>query len=230
MSETILIVEDELKIARLLQLELEYEGYRTQIAHTGMDGLLAFRDGQVDLVLLDVNLPEMSGFEVLKRIRTTDDLTPVLMLTAKSTVKDKVEGLDLGANDYITKPFEMEEVFARIRSALRRASLEKQQGVRVGTILLDEVRHEVKVHDQSVQLTPREFELLAFFVKNPEQVLTREQILDAVWGYDYYGDTNVVDVYIRYVRKKIETSEFRYIQTVRGVGYMLKESSHETES
>lgn len=229
MSERILIVEDELKIARLLQLELEYEGYRTKLAHTGMDGLLAFRDEQFDLVLLDVMLPEMTGFEVLKRIRATDEWTPVLLVTAKSSVKDKVEGLDLGATDYITKPFEMEEVFARIRSALRRASSNKEQGVQIGGLVVDEARHEVKVEGQVVQLTPREFELLAYFVKNPNIVLTREQILDAVWGYDYYGDTNVVDVYVRYVRKKIEMENHTYIQTVRGVGYVLKESTHEAK-
>ncbi|WP_342528444.1 response regulator transcription factor [Chryseomicrobium sp. FSL W7-1435] len=227
MAETILIVEDELKIARVLQLELEYEGYKTKLAHTGMDGLLLFRDGGIDLVILDVMLPEMNGFEVLKRIRATDEQIPVILVTAKSTVKDKVEGLDLGANDYITKPFEMEEVFARIRSALRRANSEKIEGIHVGGIIVDEARHEVKVDQHSVQLTPREFELLAYFMKNPLQVLTREQILDAVWGYDYYGDTNVVDVYVRYIRKKIDTPERTFIQTVRGVGYLLKETRHE---
>lgn len=228
MSETILIVEDEVKIARLLQLELEYEGYRTVIANSGMDGLLAFREKDVDLVLLDVMLPEMNGFEVLKRIRATDDATPVLMLTAKGTVKDKVDGLDLGANDYITKPFEMEEVFARICSALRR-KVGKQTGVQLGSLILDEGKHEILRNGEMISLTPREFELLAYFIKNPEQVLTREQILDRVWGYDYYGDTNVVDVYVRYVRKKLETPGKSYLQTVRGVGYMLKETSDEAQ-
>lgn len=229
MSELILIIEDEVKIARLLQLELEYEGYRTKTVHNGMDGLLAFRDGEFDLVLLDVMLPELNGLDVLKRIRTTDQHTPVLLLTAKGAVKDKVEGLDLGANDYITKPFEMEEVFARIRSALRRSQGEKSQGTQVGGVLLDEIRHEVKRDGEIIQLTKREFELLAYFMKNPHQVLTREQILDTVWGYDYYGDTNVVDVYVRYVRKKLETPERSYIQTVRGVGYLLKETHHEAK-
>lgn len=226
MTETILIVEDEVKIARLLQLELEYEGYHTVIAHTGMDGLISFREKEIDLVLLDVMLPEMNGFEVLKRIRATDEHTPVLMLTAKGTVKDKVEGLDLGANDYITKPFEMEEVFARIRSALRRTA-NKQTGMQKGSLVLDETKHEVMRDEELIPLTPREFELLAYFMKNPEQVLTREQILDRVWGFDYYGDTNVVDVYVRYVRKKLETPGKSYLQTIRGVGYMLKETKDE---
>ncbi|MFC4355186.1 response regulator transcription factor [Chryseomicrobium palamuruense] len=226
MTETILIVEDEVKIARLLQLELEYEGYYTVIAHTGMDGLISFREKEIDLVLLDVMLPEMNGFEVLKRIRATDEHTPVLMLTAKGTVKDKVEGLDLGANDYITKPFEMEEVFARIRSALRRTA-NKQTGMHKGSLMLDETKHEVMRDGELIPFTPREFELLAYFMKNPEQVLTREQILDRVWGFDYYGDTNVVDVYVRYVRKKLETPGKSYLQTIRGVGYMLKETKDE---
>lgn len=224
MSEKILIVEDEVKIARLLQLELEFEGYRTRVAYTGMDGLLAFREDQIDLILLDVMLPEMDGFEVLRRIRATNEVTPVIMLTAKGTVKDKVEGLDLGANDYITKPFEIEEVFARIRSALRRVS-EKQKGTHVADLVLDETRHEVKRSGEVIAFTPREFELLHYFMKNPNHVLSREQILDAVWGYDYYGDTNVVDVYVRYLRKKLDTNEKTYIQTVRGVGYTLKETS-----
>lgn len=224
MSEKILIVEDEVKIARLLQLELEFEGYRTRVAYTGMDGLLAFREDQIDLILLDVMLPEMDGFEVLRRIRATNEVTPVIMLTAKGTVKDKVEGLDLGANDYITKPFEIEEVFARIRSALRRVS-EKQKGTHVADLVLDEVRHEVKRSGEVIAFTPREFELLHYFMKNPNHVLSREQILDAVWGYDYYGDTNVVDVYVRYLRKKLDINEKTYIQTVRGVGYTLKETS-----
>lgn len=224
MSEKILIVEDEVKIARLLQLELEFEGYRTRVAYTGMDGLLAFREDQIDLILLDVMLPEMDGFEVLRRIRATNEVTPVIMLTAKGTVKDKVEGLDLGANDYITKPFEIEEVFARIRSALRRVS-EKQKGTHVADLVLDETRHEVKRSGEVIAFTPREFELLHYFMKNPNHVLSREQILDAVWGYDYYGDTNVVDVYVRYLRKKLDTNETTYIQTVRGVGYTLKETS-----
>lgn len=227
MTETILIVEDEVKIARLLQLELEYEGYKTVLTHTGMDGLLAFRENDIDLVLLDVMLPELNGLDVLKRIRATDEHTPVLMLTAKGTVKDKVEGLDLGANDYITKPFEMEEVFARIRSALRRV-VPHTTSVQKGSLVLDESKHEVMREGELISLTPREFELLAYFIKNPEQVLTREQILDRVWGYDYYGDTNVVDVYVRYVRKKLETPGKTYLQTVRGVGYMLKETTDET--
>ncbi|WP_397536912.1 response regulator transcription factor [Rummeliibacillus pycnus] len=239
MAERILIIEDEEKIARVLQLELEFEGYETGIAYTGSDGLILYREQQWDLILLDVMMPVMSGIEVLKRIRATEFSTPVLMLTAKDELEDKVSGLDLGANDYITKPFEIEELLARIRVALR---LHKKNQEKVTNdeeknpffhkyagLSMHEKTREVMKDGLSIDLTPREFELLLYLLKHPKQVLTREQILDRVWGYDYYGDTNVVDVYIRYVRKKIDKgSNNPLIQTVRGVGYVLKEQTHET--
>ncbi|HWI49475.1 MAG TPA: response regulator transcription factor [Rummeliibacillus sp.] len=238
MVERILIIEDEEKIARVLQLELEFEGYETGIAYTGSDGLILYREQQWDLILLDIMMPVMSGIEVLKRIRATEFSTPVLMLTAKDELEDKVSGLDLGANDYITKPFEIEELLARIRVALR--FQKKNQEVSANAKEKDTFFHEyagLSMHEKTrevikdgvaIDLTPREFELLLYLLKHPKQVLTREQILDRVWGYDYYGDTNVVDVYIRYVRQKIDKgSNNPLIQTVRGVGYVLKEQSHE---
>ncbi|WP_146550294.1 response regulator transcription factor [Rummeliibacillus suwonensis] len=236
--ERILIIEDEEKIARVLQLELEFEGYETGIAYTGSDGLILYREQQWDLILLDIMLPVMSGIDVLKRIRATEYSTPIIMLTAKDELEDKVTGLDLGANDYITKPFEIEELLARIRVALRfqkknqaPSSIPPKKDPflhEYGGLSMHEKTREVIKNGVSIDLTPREFELLLYLIKHPKQVLTREQILDRVWGYDYYGDTNVVDVYIRYVRQKIDKgSNHPLIQTVRGVGYVLKEKNYE---
>ncbi|WP_421101825.1 response regulator transcription factor [Sporosarcina psychrophila] len=230
MKEQILIIEDEENIARVLQLELEFEGYETGIAHTGPDGLIKYREQQWDLVLLDLMLPGLNGLDVLRRIRATEADTPVILLTAKSDVEDKVAGLDLGANDYVTKPFEIDELLARIRSALRFskpvASVETKDEhlFEFAGLSLHEQTRDVTRNGRSIELTPREYDLLLHLLKHPNQVLSREQLLDAVWGFDYYGDTNVVDVYIRYVRKKIEQGEkSTLIQTIRGVGYVLKE-------
>ncbi|MGG4093889.1 response regulator transcription factor [Paenibacillus sp. FSL W8-0187] len=231
MSGKILIVEDEAKISRLLEIELESEGYQVTKADNGLDALEAYRSQDVDLILLDVMLPGLSGIELLRRIRAHDSHTAVLLLTAKSSVEDKVSGLDLGANDYITKPFQIEELLARIRAALRLQGKQEPEEQVAGEWLtaadlkLNEGTREVIRDGRRIDLTPREFDLLVYLLKNKRQVLNREQILAAVWGYDYYGDTNVVDVYIRYVRKKIDhdsTSEL--IHTVRGVGYVLKET------
>lgn len=230
MTSRILIIEDEESIARVLQLELQFEGYEAEMAHTGTEGLLKYREQQWDLVLLDVMLPGMSGLDVLKRIRATEQQTSVLLLTAKSDVEDKVKGLDLGANDYITKPFEIEELLARIRTALRfsQRSTENVSQTVYEKLSIDEQTRDVLYYGKYVYLTPREYELLLYLLKHPKQVLTREQILEAVWGYDYYGDTNVVDVYIRYVRQKLEAANNTpIIQTVRGVGYVLKGQGHE---
>ncbi|MEX3747980.1 MULTISPECIES: response regulator transcription factor [Lysinibacillus] len=231
MTKRILIIEDEENIARVLQLELQFEGYKADTVHTGTDGLLKYREQQWDLILLDVMLPEMSGIDVLKRIRATESQTPVIMLTAKSEVEDKVKGLDLGANDYVTKPFDIEELLARIRNALRFSQRSNHQQVQptFDQLSINEQTREVVYYGEGVQLTPREYDLLLYLLKHPKQVLSREQILEAVWGYDYYGDTNVVDVYIRYVRQKLEAAnDTPIIQTVRGVGYVLKEHKHET--
>lgn len=224
LAHSILIIEDEPQIARVLQLELEFEGYQTKIAHTGTEGLIAFREGKWDIVLLDIMLPEMNGLEVLKRIRK-DSLTPVILLTAKNDVKDKVEGLDLGANDYVTKPFEFEELLARIRAALRfhNQSSSNKNIYQFSDLSLNVDTREVKRGEREIELTTREFDLLLHFLKHPNTVQSREQLLNAVWGYDYYGDTNVVDVYIGYLRNKIDSNSEPLIHTVRGVGYVLKE-------
>lgn len=232
MKENILIIEDEESIARVLELELEFEGYEVDIAHTGTDGLIKVRERSWDLILLDLMLPGIHGLDVLKRLRATEDDTPVILLTAKSEVEDKVKGLDLGANDYVTKPFEIEELLARIRSTLRVTSKKQEEtdeSLHVFSGLsMHEMSREVLRDGEVINLTPREYDLLLHLLKHPNQVLTREQLLDAVWGFDYFGDTNVVDVYIRYVRKKIDNgSKSSLIQTVRGVGYVLKETDNE---
>jgi two-component system, OmpR family, response regulator len=226
----ILVVEDEEKIARVLELELTYEGYEVKKALDGLVGFQLFQQGEWDLILLDVMLPGISGIELLRRIRSNDSNTPVIMLTAKDSVEDKVSGLDLGANDYVTKPFQIEELLARIRASLRLhrkpvAEEVNQDWLTVGDLKLSEVTHEVMRGDTLIELTPREFDLLAYLMRNSRQVLNREQLLNGVWGYDYYGDTNVVDVYIRYLRNKIDKPHGTpYIHTVRGIGYVLKES------
>lgn len=201
----ILIVEDEEKIARVLQLELEYEGYNVTIKYNGTEGLNAAAEGRYSLVLLDVMLPGLSGLEVLRRLRKTDQQTPVILLTARDSIPDKVTGLDIGANDYVTKPFEIEELLARIRVALRQNGTKTED---IDTFLtyddlrVNEKTREVRRGDKEVELTPREFDLLVYMLKHPQQVLTREQILNSVWGFDYIGDTNVVDVYHQIHQKK----------------------------
>ncbi len=229
-TNSILVVEDEEKILRLLEIELEYEGYEVGKAMDGLQAFEKYRSQKWDLILLDVMLPSISGIELLRRIRAHDVNTPVILLTAKSSVEDKVSGLDLGANDYITKPFQIEELLARIRAALRvKPSLKQQQeelstALQLADLSLDEKTREVKRGNESIELTPREFDLLVYLLKNKRQVLNRVQIIEAVWGYDYYGDTNVVDVYIRYIRKKIDLENHEpLIHTVRGVGYVLRE-------
>ena len=236
MKEQILIIEDEENIARVLQLELEFEGYSVEIAYTGTDGLIKYRENPWDLVLLDLMLPGLNGLDVLRRIRATEAKTPVILLTAKSGLEDKVKGLDLGANDYVTKPFEIEELLARVRSAIRfnkssASAPDQVDNIHVHvfhSITLNEQTREITNDGEQVNLTPREYDLLLYLIKHPNQVLSREQLLDAVWGFDYYGDTNIVDVYIRYVRKKLEEKNCSsFIQTVRGVGYVLKELKNE---
>ncbi|MFC4025349.1 response regulator transcription factor [Oceanobacillus longus] len=227
MSETkILIVEDEPKISRVLQLELEYENYETEIAANGKDAIRLIEEKVWDLVLLDIMIPELSGLEVLRRIRKTDDRTPIILLTARDEVHDKVSGLDLGANDYITKPFQIEELLARIRVHLRKPVTKQvtEDVLAVGDLTVDLNGHEVKRNGRTIELTPREFDLLVCLLKNKNIVLTRDKLIEQVWGFDYFGDTNVVDVYIRYLRKKVDKDfDEAYIQTVRGVGYTIKD-------
>ncbi|WP_078382418.1 response regulator transcription factor [Sutcliffiella halmapala] len=219
----ILIIEDEKKIARILQLELEHEGYETDAAFTGLTGLEKFSAGNWDLVLLDVMLPELSGLEVLRRIRATGSHTPVILLTARNSIPDKVSGLDLGANDYMTKPFEIEELLARVRACIRTAQsrLEQDDLLTIQDLTVNEKTREIKRNEENIELTPKEFELFVFFIQNKNQALNREQILTNVWGFDYYGDTNIVDVYVRHLRKKLSIADS--LQTIRGVGYRLKE-------
>lgn len=229
-KRSILVVEDEEKIARVLQLELEFEGYIVEKAFDGNEALEKFRSQKWDLILLDVMLPGMSGIELLRKIRINDPLTPVILLTARGSVADKVSGLDLGANDYVTKPFEMEELLARIRANLRLSLIKDENGesdwIKIGDLKVNEKSREVIRGNHTIELTPREFDLLLYLMKNRGQVLHREQILDAVWGYNFYGDTNVVDVYIRYLRRKIDADQQSpVIHTVRGVGYMVKEAT-----
>src|SRR5699024_2392471 len=221
----ILIVEDEEKLSRVLQLELQYENYNTAIADNGTDALIKILDETWDLVLLDIMIPELSGLEVLRRVRREGNQVPIILLTARDMVHDKVSGLDLGANDYVTKPFQIEELLARIRTQLRsRPQAEERQQLIVGDLKVDQLSHEVKRDNKIVELTPREFELLVYLLENKNIVLTREQILENVWGYDYFGDTNVVDVYIRYLRQKLDKGyDIAYIQTIRGVGYTIKD-------
>ncbi|SDH73287.1 DNA-binding response regulator, OmpR family, contains REC and winged-helix (wHTH) domain [Alteribacillus persepolensis] len=227
-EHTILVIEDEEKLARVLTLELEYEGYAVQAAYNGKDGLEEALTGSYDLLLLDVMLPEMSGMEILRRFRRRHQHTPVIMLTAKDEVSDKVSGLDLGANDYVTKPFETEELLARIRAQLRTNTANTAHSAKVEVLTIDTLTVHVNTRDiiredRHIEVTPREFDLLVYFLRNKNQVLTRDQLLESVWGFDYAGDTNVVDVYIRYLRKKIDTGfSTPLIHTVRGVGYQMK--------
>ena len=223
----ILIVEDEKKISRVLQLELQYENYETEIADNGKDALKLIEENKFDLVLLDIMIPELSGLEVLRRVRRTDKATPIILLTARDEVYDKVSGLDLGADDYVTKPFQIEELLARIRVHLRKPKQQKtikEEILSIGDLSVNISTREVKRADNNIELTPREFDLLVCLLKNANIVLSRDQLIEQVWGYAYYGDTNVVDVYIRYLRQKIDKGyEQTYIQTVRGVGYTIKE-------
>ena len=226
MAEHILIVEDEEKLARFMELELQHEGYAADKAFDGRTGLELAQQGDYDLILLDVMLPGMSGLELLRRLRRVKQ-TPVIMVTARDQVMDKVTGLDMGADDYITKPFEIEELLARIRAALRKrgGSLPAPQAIACGQLRLDPARHEVFHGETPVLLTQREFALLQTLMENRGIVLSREQLLEKVWGYDYIGETNVVDVYIRYLRAKIDdVFGEKHIHTVRGVGYVLRDA------
>ncbi|MEW9701017.1 response regulator transcription factor [Paenibacillus sp. SI8] len=224
----ILLIEDEERIARVLQLELEHEGYKVHMATDGRTGLhAALTEPDWELVLLDIMLPEMSGLEVLRRIRQVHASLPIILLTARDAVPDRVSGLDQGANDYITKPFAIEELLARIRSLLRQKSLHEQPTapnvMKVDELTMDLKSRAVVRGGKPIELTPTEFDLLRFLIQHQDEVMSREQIISEVWGYDFVGDTNVVDVYIRYLRQKVDKSfPSKLIQTIRGIGYMLK--------
>lgn len=223
----ILIVEDEEKISRFLELELQHEGYQAAKAADGRAGLDMALSGDYDLMVLDIMLPELNGLEVLRRLRKTSQL-PVIMLTARDAVMDKVSGLDMGANDYITKPFAIEELLARIR-ALLRASVSLSPATKGAVLTCGALRMQVDAHsvsyaDTPVELTNKEFSLLQILLENKDIVLSRDVLLDRIWGYSYIGETNVVDVYIRYLRQKIDDAfHVKLIHTIRGIGYTIKE-------
>lgn len=222
----ILIVEDENKIARFLELELKHEGYEVLVAGDGRLGLEKALKENVDMVILDIMLPGLSGIEVCRRIRLESQM-PIIMLTAKDDVTDKVAGLDMGADDYMTKPFAIEELLARIRVALNRKKQSKETKVemlQIGELKLNLSSHSAFYGEEELTLTKKEYELLEYMMRNKNIALTREQLLNNVWDYEYFGDTNVVDVYIRYIRQKIDDKYgIRLISTVRGVGYIIKD-------
>lgn len=222
----ILIVEDEKQLARLIELELKFETYDVAVAHDGETALSMAEDPELDLILLDIMIPKINGIDVCKKIRHFSDI-PIILLTAKSDTSDKVVGLDSGADDYITKPFEMTEVLARIRTAMRRNQSTrsvKRQTLSIKGVQIDKNQHAVHIDSDDINLTKKEFDLLVYLAENRNIALSREQILEHVWGYDYFGDTNVVDVYIRYLRSKIDNIyDIPLIETIRGVGYMIRE-------
>ena len=220
----ILVVEDEAKLAQFIELELKYEGYQVSVASDGFAGLTAARESEPDLVILDWMLPGVTGLELCRRLRTTGNMVPVILLTAKDDVKSRVAGLDAGADDYVVKPFNIEELLARVRAHLRRTQEEDPDLLQFGDLSLNRRTREILRGDRSIELTAKEFDLLEYLLSHPRQVLTRDQILENVWGYDFMGDSNIIEVYVRYLRLKLEAnSEKRLIQTVRGVGYVLRD-------
>lgn len=229
MNKKILLIEDEVKLARFVELELKYEGYEVTVCHDGRDGFEEFQNGSYDLILLDLMLPGLNGIEICRRIRKLSEI-PIIMLTAKDEVIDKVAGLDSGADDYVTKPFAIEELLARMRVALKRVRPEPvvKNIYTCEDLVIDDDKHLVKIGDNVVDLTKKEYDLLLYLLKSKNIVLSREQILNQVWGYNYIGETNVVDVYIRYLRSKIdEPFNKKFIHTIRGVGYYIKDDEQD---
>lgn len=221
----VILIEDEVKLARFVELELRYEGYDVTVCHDGREGLQMVTDGNYDMILLDLMLPGLTGIEICRRVRKFSNV-PIIMLTAKDETMDKVAGLDSGADDYLTKPFAIEELLARMRVAFKHAHAggAKKVILEVQGLEIDTDKRMVTVNGTVVDLTKKEYELLLYLVRNKNIVLSREQILNEVWGYSYIGETNVVDVYIRYLRSKIdEAFGIKYIHTIRGVGYYVKD-------
>lgn len=222
----VLIIEDEQNLARFIELELKYEQYEVDITYDGLSGLNKALQQNYDIILLDLMLPEMDGLEVCQRIRAQKD-TPIIMITAKGEVYDKVTGLDNGADDYIVKPFEIEELLARMRALVRRYSEENQPNpdvINIDGLIIDKHGFSVSFESQNIELTKTEFDLLLVLAENKNHVLHREQILDHVWGYESAVETNVVDVYIRYLRNKLKpVGKQKLIETVRGVGYVIRQ-------
>jgi len=224
MTAHILLVEDDIKLAKFIELELCYEGYQVSVMHDGLAGLTAARELQIDLAILDWMLPGISGIEICRRLRTTGDQVPIILLTAKDEVSDRVAGLDAGADDYVVKPFSIEELLARIRARLRQAQELDADILEFADLSLNRRSREVYRGKRLIELTAKEFDLLEYLLVHPQQVITRDRILEQVWGYEFMGDSNIIEVYIRYLRLKLEaTGDARLIQTVRSVGYVLRE-------
>lgn len=223
MSAKILVVEDEDRIRQFLQRGLTFEGYRVEAAADGQEALDLAREDPPDLVLLDIMLPGLDGVEVCRRLRSAGEV-PILMLTAKEAIEDRVAGLDAGADDYLVKPFAFDELLARVRALLRRAQPTQPQVYRFADLELDTGTRRGKRGDEVFDLTAKEYELLELFMRHPRQVLTRDVIFDRVWNYDFGGESNIIEVYVRYLRQKTEVNDMpRLIHTVRGVGYVLRE-------
>ncbi|MFN6527442.1 response regulator transcription factor [Nostoc sp. ChiSLP03a] len=224
MTANILLVEDEVKLARFVELELSSEGYNISVAHDGIAGLTLARELSPDLVILDWMLPGLSGLEICRRLRATGISIPVILLTAKDEVNDRVAGLDAGADDYVVKPFSIEELLARIRAHLRRTQETDRDIFQFEDLSLNHRTRQVYRGKRAIELTAKEFDLLEYILSHPRQVFTKDQILQKVWGYDFMGNSNIIEVYIRYLRLKLEeNNEKRLIHTVRGVGYVLRE-------
>ena len=226
MEEKILVIDDEMHIVELLKFNLEVNGYVVDYSLDGFDGYHKAKEFKPNLILLDWMLPNISGMDVLKKIRNDEELKdiPVIMLTAKNMERDKVKGLEEGSDDYITKPFGIKELLARINSVLRRynkTANKVEDILSVKDIKMDLIKHEVTKKDKKIDLTIKEFDLLKLLLQNKGKVLSRNFLLDKVWGYEYFGETRTVDVHIRYLRKKIETDEEKYIETIRGIGYKI---------
>ncbi|HQC76807.1 MAG TPA: response regulator transcription factor [Mycobacterium sp.] len=222
---SILVVDDESVLAEMVSMALRYEGWETTTALDGASAVTAARDNRPDAVVLDVMLPDMSGLDVLRKIRENNPNLPVLLLTAKDAVEDRIAGLSAGGDDYVTKPFSLEEVVLRLRGLLRRTGVSVESGnakIVVGDLVLDEDSHEVTRAGEPIVLTSTEFELLRFLMHNPKRVLSKSQILDRVWSYDFGGRSNIVELYISYLRKKIDSGRDPMIHTLRGAGYVLK--------
>jgi len=220
----ILLVEDEVKLARFVELELTSEGYQISVAHDGIAGLTLARESSPDLAILDWMLPGLPGLELCRRLRATGNKLPVILLTARDEISDRVAGLDAGADDYVVKPFSIEELLARVRAHLRRTQEQNLDILQFEDLTLNRKTREVKRQERAIDLTAKEFDLLEYLLNHPRQVYTRDQILENVWGYDFMGDSNIIEVYVRYLRLKLEANqEKRLIHTVRGVGYVLRE-------
>jgi two-component system response regulator TrcR len=221
----VLLVDDEPALTNLVRMALHYEGWTVEVAHNGREAVAKFDKVGPDVLVLDVMLPDMDGLQILQRVRESDTYTPTLFLTARDSVMDRVTGLTAGADDYMTKPFSLEELVARLRGLLRRSTHlapPAEEGLKVGDLTLDGPSHEVTRAGTPISLTSTEFELLRFLMRNPRRALTRTEILDRVWNYDFAGRTSIVDLYISYLRKKIDAGREPMIHTVRGVGYMLR--------